>query len=225
MKKTLFLIGLLVAITGVAFADAGGGYLPLSSYPITTPVIVKTNATFNNLRSLNSDTSIAAVAKTSISIAATTTESITSGTTQTITSGTTQTITSGTTQVISAASGQMISCVANNITITAAAGDVVISAPTAGNNAFYQVVSGAAQANVYPMKIEVGLTPAQAAGINVTLSAGAVFTNANSYWVFVTEYGSAAQPTLGTRVTKINGSHFTVSGDASSTYQWMAIGY
>lgn len=243
MKKLLIAFVMLFVLVGSMFA-AGGAYISkitADSLGMTIDskgdVYIKAGGKITlapkTSSNLNSTTSISMAATTTVSLTSGTTETITSGTTQSITSGTTQAVssgttqalTAGTTQTISAAVGQMISCNANNITITATAGDVKILAPGTGQNAFYQMVSGAAAASLPANKIVLGYTAAKADGINVTLTAGSTFTNAWSYWVFVTEYSAtSAQPTLGTKVTKIDGSHFTVSGDASSTYQYMCVG-
>ncbi len=94
---------------------------------------------------------------------------------------------------------------------------------SSAGNSYYGFVSGSAGTTMQAYKMVVGFTPAKVAGLNVTLAAEAAMTDVSSMWVFATTYGSTQGVSPAT-INVIDGTHFTIYGDASSTYQYLVIG-
>ena len=106
---------------------------------------------------------------------------------------------------------------------------IVISTPkgisiTASDVVYYAMVSPAAGTNIPRVKFVYGAYDAKSDGLNVTLSAKATFTNANSYFVILTPATTSAA-TIPASVSKLSGTVFKVFGDDSSSGFFMAVGY
>jgi hypothetical protein len=96
----------------------------------------------------------------------------------------------------------------------------------AAGGTFYHMVSATATGGGLSVgnRILFGNSAAKAAGLNVTITAGASFTGTSTYWVIATQEGTAAA-TAPVVVKKVSGSVFTIYADDSSTITWMAIGH